>query len=62
MIFHKYRVSWHNGEEEQEAEFWLPKGDSPKIHIGTLLNLVELSAHDDGCKYKLENIGEVACD
>jgi len=55
-------VSWFNGEENQEAEFWLPKGDIPDIHLRALFNLVELSAHDDGCKYDLVKIGERACD
>ncbi|MHA1138225.1 MAG: hypothetical protein ACTSSE_17230 [Candidatus Thorarchaeota archaeon] len=62
MIFIKWRVSWFNGDENQSAEFWLPKGDTPDIHLRALFNLVELSAHDDGCKYELEKIGERACD
>ncbi len=62
MIYYKYHLSWFNGEEEQEAEFWLPKGDDPKIHVGSLLNLVELDADDTGYAYSLDKIGEVACD
>ena len=62
MIYYKYHLSWYNGEEEQETEFWLPKGDNPNLHVGALLNLVELSAHDDGCRYDLKKIGEVSCD
>lgn len=62
MIFIKWRVEWFNGDENQESEFWLPKGNHPETHIWDLLNLVELSAHDDGCKYELVKIGERACD
>ncbi|MCK5389216.1 MAG: hypothetical protein KAJ36_01920 [Candidatus Thorarchaeota archaeon] len=62
MIYYKYNLCWFNGEEEQEADFWLPKGDNPKIHVGALLNLVELDADDTGYAYKLDKIGEVACD
>ena len=62
MTFIKWRVSWFNGDENQESEFWLPKGDIPDIHLRDLFNLVELSAHDDGCKYELVKIGECACD
>jgi len=39
-----------------------PKGDDPEIHMRALTNLVELSAHDDGCKYELVKVGERACD
>ncbi|MHA1929773.1 MAG: hypothetical protein ACTSV2_14465 [Candidatus Thorarchaeota archaeon] len=62
MIHYKYRLTWENEEGEQNAEFWLPKGDNPKIHVGALLNLVELDADDTGYAYKLDKIGEVACD
>lgn len=62
MIHYKYRLTWENEEGEQSAEFWLPKGDNPKIHVGSLLNLVELDADDTGYVYNLEKIGEVACD
>ena len=62
MKFYKYRLSWFNGDENQEAEFWMPKGDDPEIHMKALTNLVELCAHDDGCKYELVKIGERACD
>jgi len=62
MIFHKHRIVWFNGEEEQEGEFWLPKGDDPEIYLRALINLVELNAHDDGCKYRITVVGERACD
>ncbi len=62
MIHYKYRLTWENEEGIQKAEFWLPKGDNPKIHIGSLLNLVELDSDDTGYGYNLEKIGEIACD
>ena len=62
MIFYKYRLTWENEEGEQNAEFWLPKGNDPKIHVGALLNHVELDADDTGYAYNLEKIGEGACD
>ncbi|MHA1495550.1 MAG: hypothetical protein ACTSRQ_16225 [Candidatus Thorarchaeota archaeon] len=62
MIFIKWRVSWDDGENKQEAEFWLPKGNKPKVHLGALLNLVELDADDTGYKYDLVKIRERACD
>ncbi|MHA1863787.1 MAG: hypothetical protein ACTSWA_08465 [Candidatus Thorarchaeota archaeon] len=62
MIHYKYRLTWENEEGELQAEFWLPKGENPKIHIGTLLNLVELDADDTGYAYNLTKIGEVSCD
>jgi hypothetical protein len=62
VIFIKWRISWFNGREYQQAEFWLPKGDDPEIHIRALTNLVELDTHDDGCKYDMVRIGERACD
>jgi len=62
VTFIKWRISWFNRVEYQQAEFWLPKGDDPEIHMRALTNLVELSAHDDGCKYELVKIGERAYD
>ncbi|MFW9844697.1 MAG: hypothetical protein ACFFEV_08980 [Candidatus Thorarchaeota archaeon] len=62
MIVHKWRLSWRNEEEKKEAEFWFPKGYNPEVSMKTLLNLVELDAHDALCKYKLENLGEVSID
>lgn len=56
MPFVKHTIIWKFTDEgdSQEAEFWLPAGVIAHKIVGSLINLVELSASEYGYAYDLK--------
>jgi hypothetical protein len=57
MSFKLYRLTWKTSDVENVAEFWLEAKANPDKEVGSLLNLVELDASENGYAYELEVIG-----